>query len=113
LPLSLLLLLSLLGGSLRRGERGGGGGGEGSRRAEERVEVSGRTLPEWMRRSRCVERSGWRVLRILRLRDRGVVLVGLGMVRRRSGMFAVKRMVRRRGNGCGAGCSSIVKIECF
>lgn len=69
------------------------------------VEVSGRTLPEWMRRRRCVERSAGRVARILRLRERMVVVVGMGMVRRTSGMLVVKRIVRRSGVGGGNGSS--------
>lgn len=109
--LPLLLPLLLLEGALWVD---GGGGGGGSRRASERVEVSGRTLPDWMRRSRCVERSAGRVSRISRLRERGVVMVGLGMVRRRSGMFAVKRMVRRREGAEGGSCSSMADaVEMF
>ena len=95
--------LPLPEGSWRVGRRGCEGGGGGSLRASERVLVSGRTLPEWMRRRRWVESSAGRLVRISRLREMVVVVVGGVMVRSRSGMLAVKRIVRRRG-----GASAIV-----
>ena len=63
----------------------------------------GRRAPEWIRRMGEAEREGGRCGRMRVERVVGVVRRGWGMVRGRSGMEVVKRIMRFRGGmvGCG------------
>lgn len=73
---------------------GGGGGTLFVRLREvERGAVSGRTLPAWMRRRRLDERFEGRRSRIRPFKDRVLVVDGCSIVRGRSAMEAVKRMM--------------------
>ena len=70
------------------------GGGGGSRREVVSVAVSGRTLPEYMRRRRLLEMLEGRCALICCFRETVVVVEGVGMARGRSETDAVNRMIK-------------------